>query len=121
MDLYGAQNARWREYLFQRYVEIILKQSVLEMGKRDPEMTAYKIDALIDDITSRVHDAAAEDLDSFLFDDKMTGAAAKPNGAPPGDDGPAETGGTASAGAATGIPTMGEMLSTEFKKITQQK
>ena len=69
----GANSARWREYLFQRYVDIILKQSLYGV---EGDLTPERIDQLIDDITSRVHDAAAEDLESFLFDDKMTVAAA---------------------------------------------
>ncbi len=76
MDRYGASHARWREYLFQRYVDIILKQTVHELGKRDPEFTPDKVDGLIDDVTSRVHDAAADDLEQFLFEESLTGAVA---------------------------------------------
>jgi hypothetical protein len=75
---YGSTSPRWREYLFQRYVEIIMKQAIYELGKRDPEFTPDKIDGLIDDVTSRVHDAAAEDLDDFLFGENLTGAAPPP-------------------------------------------
>ena len=55
------------------YVDIILKQSVYELAKREPEFTDYRVDQLIDDVTSRVHDAAAEELEQFLFDDRLTG------------------------------------------------
>lgn len=79
----GANSARWREYLFQRYVDIILKQSIYQLAKNEPEMTPERIDQLIDDVTSRVHDAAAEDLESFLFEDKITGIAAAPADQPP--------------------------------------
>jgi hypothetical protein len=78
MDAYGAGSARWREYLFQRYVDIILKQAIYELGKRDPDMRPDKIDGLIDDVTSRVHDAAAEDLEAFLFDESLKGSAPVP-------------------------------------------
>jgi hypothetical protein len=78
MDEYGAESPRFREYLFQRYVEIILKQAIHEMGKRDPEMTADKIDGLIDGVISRVHDAAADDLEDFLFGENLTGSAPPP-------------------------------------------
>jgi hypothetical protein len=77
MDECGADSTRWREYLFQRYIDIILKQSVYELGKRDPDFAPYKVDNLIDEITSRVHDAAAEELEHFLFDERL------PNTAPP--------------------------------------
>jgi hypothetical protein len=73
METYGASSARWREYLFQRYVDIILKQAVYELAKQTVEMGADKIDGLIDDVTSRVHDAAAHDLEQFLFEDTLTG------------------------------------------------
>jgi hypothetical protein len=76
MDSYGASSARWREYLFQRYIDIILKQSVYELGRHDSNLAPYKIDGLIDDVTSRVHDAAAQELEQFLFDESLTGSAA---------------------------------------------
>lgn len=82
MDEFGSDSNRWREYLFQRYVEIILKQSIWELSRRDPEFTADKIDGLIDDVTSRVHDAAAEDLEDFLFAEHLTGT--MPQGSPNG-------------------------------------
>jgi hypothetical protein len=78
MDQCGSGSARWREYLFQRYVDIILKQAIYELGKHDPDLRPYKIDGLIDDVTSRVHDAAAEDLESFLFDESLKGSAPMP-------------------------------------------
>jgi hypothetical protein len=57
-------------------MDIILKQSLYEVNKIEGDLTPERVDQIIDDITSRVHDAAAEDLESFLFDDKMTVAAA---------------------------------------------
>jgi hypothetical protein len=33
------------------------------------------MDQLIDDVTSKVHDAAADELEQFLFEDKLTGSA----------------------------------------------
>jgi hypothetical protein len=105
MDQYGANSARWREYLFQRYVEIILKQAFFELGKRDAELTSYKVDGLIDEVTSRVHDAAAMDLESFLFEERLTGSAPAA-GQPPADvDSQANV--VASSNA---VPSMGEML-----------
>jgi hypothetical protein len=73
--------------LFQRYVDIILKQSIHELQKRDPEFSADKVDSLIDDVTARVHDAAAEDLEQFLFEESLTGSAAQPESAAPADEG----------------------------------
>lgn len=85
MERYTASHERWREYLFQRYVDIILKQTVHELEKHDPEFTADKVDTLIDDVTSRVHNAAADDLEQFLFEERLTGTAASAE--PPGEAG----------------------------------
>ncbi|HEX8524202.1 MAG TPA: hypothetical protein VF669_18250 [Tepidisphaeraceae bacterium] len=76
LDFYGSDHPRWREYLFQRYVEIIIKQQVYSLAKHDPDFTPEKVDGLIDTVTAMVHDAAAEDLEQFLFDDRLTGGAA---------------------------------------------
>lgn len=75
-EQYGSEDPRWREYLFQRYVDIIVKQAIHGLGRRDPEMTADKIDGLLDDVLSKVHDAAATDLEAFLFEENLAGRAA---------------------------------------------
>lgn len=72
----GAESVRWREYLFQRFVDIIVKQQIHQLGKNDPQLTADKIDNLMDKVTSSVHDQAALELESFLFDTTLKGAAA---------------------------------------------
>jgi hypothetical protein len=76
LNLYGADHPRWREYLFQRYVEIILKQQIYSLQRHEAEFTAEQVDSLIDRVTAMVHDAAAEELEGFLFDETLTGAAA---------------------------------------------
>jgi hypothetical protein len=73
---YGVKSTRWREYLFQRYVDIILKEAVYQLAKRDPEFTAEKVDGVWDKVQSRVHDAAAEDLEAFLFEEAFSGQGA---------------------------------------------
>jgi hypothetical protein len=75
IDRYGAGDPRWREYLFQRYVDIISKQAIHALARRDAELTADKVDQLLDDVLSRVHDAAATDLEAFLFEEHLTGGA----------------------------------------------
>jgi len=75
LDRHGAEHPRWREYLFQRYVDIILKQQVYSLQKHVGEFTAETVDNLIDNVTARVHDAAAEDLEQFLFAEHLTGSA----------------------------------------------
>jgi hypothetical protein len=79
LDTYGADHPRWREYLFQRYVDIILKQAVYELATHKPDLRPEDIDNLIDQISSRVHDAAAGDLENFLFGEALTGTAAEPS------------------------------------------
>lgn len=79
----GAESVRWREYLFQRFVDIILKQQIHQLGKNDPQLTADKIDNLMDKVTSSVHDQAAQDLEAFLFDDTLKAAAAAPGSEEP--------------------------------------
>ena len=74
MDQFGSRSARWREYLFQRYVDIIVKQAVHQLGRTDPNLTSDKVDGLLDDVTSRVHDAAAQDLEEFLFHEHLSGS-----------------------------------------------
>jgi len=76
IDQYGASDPRWREYLFQRYVDIISKQAIHALGRRDPELTADKVDQLLDDVLSRVHDAASTDLEAFLFEEQLSGSVA---------------------------------------------
>ena len=68
---YNADSPRWREYLFQRYVEIISKEAVYELGKTSTTLTADDVIRQLDDVTTRVHDQAAKDLNSFLFQETL--------------------------------------------------
>ncbi len=68
LDREGADSPRWRSYLFQRYVDIIVKEAIFELGKRELDLTADNVNRKIDEIISRVHDQAAEDLEGFLFE-----------------------------------------------------
>jgi len=68
---YSCDSSRWREYLFQRYVDIIAKEAVYQLGKMEPSLTPDDVNRCIDDITSKIHEQAAKDLDSFLFDEKF--------------------------------------------------
>jgi hypothetical protein len=69
---YRAESPRWREYLFQRYVDIITKQAVYEKEKKESDLTAGMIDALLDDISRRVYAAAADELYNFLFKEQLS-------------------------------------------------
>ena len=69
LDKYGADSPRWRAYLFDRYVDIIIKESIYYIGKRQIDISIDEIARTLDNVTSTVLDHAANDLTSFLFDD----------------------------------------------------
>jgi hypothetical protein len=69
---YTADSPRWREYLFQRHTEIILKEAIFQLGRVKPSITADDVVFCMDDITKRVHDQAAQDLNAFLFEEVFT-------------------------------------------------
>jgi hypothetical protein len=64
--------------MFQRYLEIIIKVALYQMAARDADLTAEKIDGMLDKVISRVHDAAAQELSSFLFDTRLVSGIASP-------------------------------------------
>ena len=68
---YTADSPRWREYLFQRYVDIIQKEAVYQLGKMSATLSADDVIRQLDDVTTRVHDQAAKDLSSFLFQESL--------------------------------------------------
>ena len=68
---YTADSARWREYLFQRYVEIISKEAIYQLGKMSATLSADDVIRQLDEVTTRVHDQAAKDLSSFLFQESL--------------------------------------------------
>jgi hypothetical protein len=64
----GANSKIWRDYLFQRYVDIITKESIYNLAKTNTNLTADEVTNEIDNIVSKVHDTAAIDLIDFLFE-----------------------------------------------------
>lgn len=82
LEIYGHEHTRWREYMFQRHIDILVKQSVYEMERREPHLSAARIDnEILDRVTRRIYEAASEDtsLSSFLFKENLSGDQ------PPGD------------------------------------
>ena len=69
---YGADSPRWREYLFQRHVDIITKQTIWEKWKKELELTASTVDGLLDEVGKRVYSAATVDLYNFLFKEELS-------------------------------------------------
>ena len=74
IDEYSADAPRWREYLFQRYVEIISKEAIYQLGKTNTSLSPDDVIRQLDDVTTRVHDQAAKDLNSFLFEESLQSA-----------------------------------------------
>lgn len=76
LENYGHESTRWREYMFQRHIDILVKQSVYEMERREPQLSAARIDnEVLDLVTRRIYEAASEDtsLSSFLFNENLSG------------------------------------------------
>ncbi len=69
LNKYQDSSVRWRDYLFQRYVDIFTKQAIHELQRRDPEgFRADRIDSeILDGMTRKVHTAALNDLENFFF------------------------------------------------------
>lgn len=68
LDKYGPDSSNWRDYLFQRYLDIIIKESIFFLSKSDSDFNSDTVLNEFDRITSDVLDMAAQDLDAFLFD-----------------------------------------------------
>ncbi len=70
---YGDSSVRWRDYLFQRYMDIFIKQAMYELQKRDPDgFRAERIDSeILDGLTRKVHAAAFNDLGKFFFEEEF--------------------------------------------------
>lgn len=68
LDREGADSPQWRGYLFQRYVDIIVKEAIYQLGKLQLNLTADDVNRRIDEIISNVQDKASEDLEEFLFE-----------------------------------------------------
>jgi hypothetical protein len=71
LDRFGAESTHWRSYLFDRYVEIILKEAIHQLERDEGGLTADGVEGHIDRVYTQVHDQAFEDLEQFLFDEKL--------------------------------------------------
>ena len=70
LERYDQNHPRWRDYLFQRYVDIFVKEALTSLEKRDPdEFNAANVDVATSEVVQKIHQAAAEELGSFLFED----------------------------------------------------
>ena len=71
---YGPESTRWREYIFQRHVDILVKQAIYETEKQESGLSAARVDALLDKIYRQIYEAATKDpsLQSFLFHERLS-------------------------------------------------
>ena len=66
----GPDSPEWRSYIFNRYIDIIVKETIYTLDKKQLDLNVDLISNKIDEIISQVHDKAASDLQEFLLDDK---------------------------------------------------
>ncbi|TSC61518.1 MAG: Uncharacterized protein Athens041674_734 [Parcubacteria group bacterium Athens0416_74] len=69
LDKFTSASVQWRNFLFERYVDIFVKEAVHELERKDYQsFSADSVDQKISEVVRRVHQSANEDLDTFLFD-----------------------------------------------------
>lgn len=72
-DRFTFDSAQWRNYLFDRYVDIFVKEAIHELHRKDYEnFNADSVDQKIAEVVRRVHQSAKDDLEHFLFDESYT-------------------------------------------------
>lgn len=64
---YGAESPRWREYHFQRFVDIIVMEALHSMERKGMELTFDLVENKINEVVKTVHDNALEHLEQFLL------------------------------------------------------
>lgn len=71
IDKYSVKHMKWRDYHFQRMIDVICKEAIHKLEKQDPEnFNADRVDAeIIDKLVSMAHDSAIESLGSYLFEE----------------------------------------------------
>jgi len=71
LNEYSSHSLRWRDYLFQRYVEIFVKEAIYELQKKDPDsFRAERIDSeILGMLVNKIHSNAVEELKDFLFNE----------------------------------------------------
>jgi len=76
IEKYGVESPQWRNYLFQRYVDIFMKEIIWRKAKQEGgTLTPEVADTEIMRVASLVYDKASVDLESFLLEDRYSSAA----------------------------------------------
>lgn len=70
LEKYGSVSVRWREYLFQRYIDIIIKEYLIDIGKVEVNLTSDFVTNELEKKISEILDSAVEDLERFLFQEE---------------------------------------------------
>lgn len=72
IDKYGVDSPRWRNYLFQRYVDIFTKETIYRLAKKEGgSLTPEQVDYEIMRVSSLVYDKATVDLEDFLLNERF--------------------------------------------------
>ena len=67
---FTSDSIQWRNFLFERYVDIFVKEAIHELESRDyMNFDADTVDQKIAEVVRSVHQSANNDLEHFLFDD----------------------------------------------------
>lgn len=71
LDKFTEKSQQWRSYLFQRHVDILIKEEVRNLFKRDTDQFGPDlIDAeIFGSFLLKIHDVASKDLEQFLLAD----------------------------------------------------
>lgn len=67
---FGPESVRFREYMFQRYIDIIVTEYLIYLGKVEVNLTSDIVTREIDKKISDILDNAVEDLEKFLFEEE---------------------------------------------------
>lgn len=72
IEKYGVKHMKWRDYHFQRMIDVICKEAIHKLEKQDPEnFNADRVDAeIIDKLVSKAQDSAMESLGVYLFEEE---------------------------------------------------
>ena len=69
-ERFTFDSIQWRNFLFERYVDIFVKEAVHELERKDYEnFNADAVDQKISEVIRGVHQSANDDLEQFLFDE----------------------------------------------------
>ncbi len=72
-DKFTFDSIQWRNFLFERYIDIFVKEAVHELWRKDFEnFNADAVDQKISEVVRQVHQSAKDDLDQFLFEENYS-------------------------------------------------